>query len=234
MAMQARHERTEALIGTTGLEKLQESRVLVAGLGGVGGACAVSLARGGIGTLVLIDCDEVEISNLNRQAIAFMDTVGLRKTDAAQKLVKRIDPDIDVILIDECINPDTIEAIFERAGEVDFIVDAIDDASAKIALALRAQEHGIPLVSCMGTARKLHPELLGFADLFETHDCPLCRSMRSRCRKAGIERLTVLFSPETPFGPDGPVLGTTSFTPPIAGEMLAGYVIRALLGIDGS
>ena len=149
MATQARHERTEALIGTAGLEKLQESHVLVAGLGGVGSACAVSLARGGIGTLVLIDCDEIEISNLNRQAIAFMDTIGMRKTDAARKFVGRIDPDMHVILIDEHISPDTIEAVFERAGEVDYIVDAIDDAPAKIALAFWALEHGIPLVSCM-------------------------------------------------------------------------------------
>ncbi|MDO5116936.1 MAG: ThiF family adenylyltransferase [Eggerthellaceae bacterium] len=232
MALQGRYERIEALIGTSGLEKLKEARVLVAGLGGVGGACAISLARGGIGTLAIVDCDEVEASNLNRQAITFTDTIGMRKTDAAQKLMERIDPDMHVIPIDARISPDTIEAIFDSTGDVDYIVDAIDDAPAKIALALWAKEREIPLVSCMGTARKLHPERLEFADLFETHDCPLCRSMRSRCRKAGIERLTVLFSPEVPFGPDGPVLGTTSFTPPIAGEMLAGYVIRALLGID--
>lgn len=234
MAIDGRYERIEALFGAAGLLRLKEARVMVVGLGGVGGACAEALARGGIGTLVLVDCDKVEASNLNRQVIAFADNVGMRKTDAASALIRRIDPDMRVIPIDMRVSEESIEAIFENAGDLDFIVDAIDDSAAKVALALWAQEHRIPLVSCMGTARKLHPELLEFADIFETHDCPLCRSMRTRCRKAGIEKLSVLFSPETPYGAAGQTLGTTSFTPPIAGAMLAGRVVRSLLGIDGS
>lgn len=233
MTIEGRFERIEALFSTEGLSRLNEARVMVVGLGGVGGACAEALARGGIGTLVLVDCDAVEASNLNRQVIAFADTIGMRKTDAAKALIERIDPDIRVIPIDMRVSEDTLDAIFGIAGDVDFAVDAIDDSPAKIALARWAQEHRIPLVSCMGTARKLHPERLEFADLFETHDCPLCRSMRTRCRKEGIAELPVLFSPETPYGPNGPTLGTTSFTPPIAGAMLAGYVVRKLLGIDG-
>ena len=233
MAITGRYERIEALFGEEGLARLRAARVMVVGLGGVGGACTEALARGGIGSLALVDCDSVEASNLNRQVVAFTDTIGMRKTEAARALVERIDPDTRVTPIDARVSADTLGAIFEEAGDIDFIVDAIDDTPAKIALALWAQEHGIPLVSCMGTARKLHPERLGFADIYDTHDCPLCRSMRSRCRKAGIAQLPVLFSPETPFGPEGPALGTTSFTPPIAGAMLAGYVVRALLGIDG-
>jgi tRNA A37 threonylcarbamoyladenosine dehydratase len=226
--------RIEALLGAHALEVLQHARVMVAGLGGVGGACAESLARGGIGSLALVDCDEVEESNLNRQVIAFADTIGMRKVDAAHALMRRIDPDIDVVRIDQRISEETIESIFEIAGPIDFIVDAIDDVPGKIALALWAQAQQIPLVSCMGTARKLHPELLEFADIYETHDCPLCKSMRSRCRKAGIEKLPVLFSPETPYGTGGPVLGSTSFMPPAAGMMLAGHVVRCLLDLDGN
>ena len=233
MTIEGRYERLEALFGAAGLSRLNEAHVMVVGLGGVGGACAEALARGGIGTLVLVDCDSVEASNLNRQVIAFADTIGARKTDAGQALIERIDPDMHIIPIDMRVSEDTLDDIFKTAGDVDFVVDAIDDSPAKVALARWSQEHRIPLVSCMGTARKLHPELLEFADLFETHDCPLCRSMRARCRKAGIAELTVLFSPETPYGKDGPVLGTSSFTPPIAGAMLAGYVVRSLLGIDG-
>jgi len=224
--------RIEALFGKEGLETLAHARIMLCGLGGVGGSCAEALARSGVGSLVLVDCDQVEQSNINRQAIAFSDTIGMRKTQAAQALLERINPKIETILFDERITAKTLPAIMNAAGNVDFIIDAIDDVDAKIALALEAQTRHIPHISCMGTARKLFPERLEFCDLYATHNCPLCRAVRSKARKAGIDALTVLYSTESPAQTQGDVLGTTSFTPPVAGLMLAGFAIRTLLGIN--
>lgn len=251
--------RLEALWGAAGLARLQAATVMVVGAGGVGSNCIEALARGAVGTIVAVDGDEVAASNTNRQAVAWTDTVGMRKVDAVRTLVKRINPSTRVITRDAFLLPGDVACLIascraEAGGRIDYIVDAIDTVSTKLELAACAQELDIPIVSSMGGAMKLYPELLRFADIYDTQGDALARVIRKSCRKRGIRRLDVLYSPETPLDPprsaktpgdvqtiDSEVqctegerapLGTTSYLPPIMGQMLAGFVMRRIVGID--
>lgn len=229
-------------MGRDGLERLAHSRVMVLGLGGVGSNCVEALARGGVGSLVLVDHDIVQVSNINRQAIAFMSTIGQRKVDVMDRMVHDINPAIATVCAAEFLLPDNLETFFGRYGEgVDYVVDAIDTVSAKLAVAEYAQEHGIRLISSMGAANKLRPDCFRLADIYDTVNCPLCRVMRKEARKRGIRHLWVLYSCEQPI--DVPMeegatrkertnLGTASFVPPIMGQMIAGEVLCSLAGIE--
>ena len=250
--------RLEALWGATGLARLQAATVMVVGAGGVGSNCIEALARGAVGTLIVVDGDEVAASNINRQAVAWTDTVGMRKVDAVRALVLRISPSARVITRDAFLLPGDVAELIENCraeacGHIDYLVDAIDTVSTKLELAACAQELGIPIVSSMGGAMKLYPERLRFADIYDTHGDALARVIRKGCRKRGIRRLDVLYSPETPLAPprdreeshiktpsssvnpelerERLPLGTTSYLPPIMGHMLAGFVMRRLVGI---
>ena len=231
--------RLRRVIGDAGVEKLAGSCVAVFGVGGVGSSCAEALARGGVGTLIFVDRDTVSPSNINRQALAFHSTVGKVKVDVMAGMAADINPEARIIA-HEAFVLDNVEEVLRDDPEPDFIVDAVDTVAAKLALARYADERDIPIVSSMGGANKLDPCALRFADLFETQNCPLCRAMRKRARAEGIGRLTVLYSCEQPVqvsereGADRrerTELGTMSYMPPIMGQMLAGYVIRQLLGI---
>lgn len=234
--------RTEMLIGSEGLKKLAGSRVAVFGLGGVGAQAAEALARGGVGNLFLIDSDTVSPSNLNRQIIALHSTIGLPKTRVMKERIEDICPQIQVSVCETFVLPDNLEQVMEQAGQVDFILDAIDTVSAKLALISYAKEHSIPIISAMGTGNKLHPELLRLSDISQTSICPLCRVMRRELKKRSIEKLQVCWSPEQPIKPALPdpedrtkmraTPGSVSFVPPAAGLMMAGYVIRALCRIS--
>lgn len=236
--------RLEAVIGAERVARLTDSCVMVLGLGGVGSNCLEALARGGVGKFILVDCDAVSTSNINRQAVAWTSTVGKRKVDVARSLVLGINPDASVRVYDLFLNTDNVGDFLRRwAGRVDYIVDAVDTVSAKVEAAVTAHELGIPLVSCMGTARKLYPEQFRFADIYETAVDPLCRVVRHELRKREIPALTVLYSEERPAKlPDAMgqkatensplILGSMSYVPPVAGMMLAGYVIRQLVGIQ--
>lgn len=241
--------RTERIIGREGVERLARSRVVVIGCGGVGSSCVEALARGGVGRLAIIDRDAVEESNINRQALAFHSTVGRRKVDVMRDMVLDINPGCEVEAHDLFLRAEDIPGFFERyrtGGEpggwdVDWVVDAVDTISAKLAIAEYADRTGMPLVSSMGGGNKLNPEHFAFADLFDTVNCPLCRIMRKEARKRGIAKLQVLYSKEHPAETstepgatrsDRSDLGTMSYIPPIMGQMLAGWVIRQILQLE--
>lgn len=197
----ARFARLEPMIGARGIERLAMARVAVFGLGGVGASCVEALARGGVGSLVLIDGDAVEPSNINRQAIAFESTLGMRKVDAAARLVRDINPTCAVELHDCFVKREDAAALLEdisAAGHLDFIVDCIDSLGTKLALAQWAEQTGTPFVSSAGTARKFDASAFEFADIYDTKVCPLCRAMRHEARKLGIKHIRVLYSQEMP------------------------------------
>ena len=236
------YSRTELLIGEEAAEKLRNASVMVFGVGGVGSHCIEALARSGVGKLTLVDNDRVSITNINRQSIAYHSTVGQYKTAVMKGRIRDICPDICVETYELFVLPDNLEALLDQAGEPDYIIDAIDTVSAKIAIAELAEKREIPLVSSMGTGNKLHPEMFRIADLFETSVCPLCRVMRKELKNRGITHLKVLYSEEKPISAGGKktgedigarraVPGSISFVPPVAGLLIAGEVIRSLAGI---
>ena len=236
--MNGAFQRTRRLIGEAAMEKLARSRVAVFGLGGVGGSCAEALARSGVGTLDLIDSDEVVLSNLNRQAFATRRTIGKKKTDAAKERIKDISPSA-------AVNPYPIFYLPETADQIpfeafDYVVDAIDTVTAKIDLILRAKAAGVPIISCMGTGNRLDPSLLEIKDIYKTYGDPLAKVMRHELRKRNVESLEVCCSAEKPIKPleeageeeNGKrrsVPASSAFVPPSAGILIASHVVRRLI-----
>ncbi len=239
-------DRLQLILGEEGLARLNSSRVMVLGLGGVGSSCAEALARGGVGSLVLVDRDVVAPSNINRQALAFESTLGRPKAEVMTAMVADINPKCEVFAQQAYIDKDRVAEQLGTLPRPDYVVDAIDTISQKLAIAAWCQAEGIPEVSAMGGANKLDPCRLRFAPIEKTQIDPLARIMRKECRKRGIKRLMVLYSDELPREAEGKwdvidekgfvregasILGTMSYYPPIMGQMLAGYVIRALTGL---
>ena len=230
------HLRTAALIGEHNLQKLQDSRVIVFGLGGVGSYTVEALARAGVGALTLVDGDTVALSNINRQLYALHSTVGMYKTDAAAARVKDIAPACDVVTLAAFLTPENADTFF--AGHYDFCVDAIDDTKAKTAIAVKCAAEQIPLIAAMGTGRKLRSDGFRIADINQTEYCPLCRVMRRKYKEAGMTKVTVLFSPEPPAPAafditeeDGKTPPSSiSFIPSAAGLRIAEYVVNSLIG----
>ena len=229
--------RTERLIGTDNMHKLSDSTVAVFGVGGVGSHCIEALARCGTGHLILIDNDVVSETNINRQSIAWHSTVGQHKTRVMKARILDINPAARVDLFETFVLPENLENLLNAMGAVDYMVDAIDTVSAKIALAQYAGTRRIPMIASMGTGNKLHPELFEIADISKTSVCPLCRVMRRELKKRNIRSLKVLYSKEPPITPvfseeDGGTRrsapGSISFVPPVAGLLIAGEVIRTL------
>lgn len=233
--------RTELLIGEEGLEKLRNATVMVLGVGGVGSHCIEALARSGVGTLILVDNDTVSVTNINRQSIAYHSTVGKYKTKVMEERIRDISLETNVITYETFVLPENLAEIFE--DKVDYIIDAIDTVTAKLALAVYAKAHEIPIISCMGTGNKLHPELFKITDIAKTSVCPLCKVMRKELKARGIYHLKVLYSEEKPIdtsdkdtGEDKGVRralpGSISFVPPVAGLLIAGEVIREIAGVE--
>lgn len=252
--------RTELLIGKEGVERLHSAKVAVFGIGGVGGYAVEALARSGVGSLVLIDDDQVCLSNVNRQIIATHKTIGQYKVDVMKERIQDINPDAHVE-VHRCF------FLPENADDFDFsqysyVIDAVDTVTAKLEIITRATQSGVPVVSCMGAGNKLDPTQFRVADIYETSVCPLARVMRRECRKRGIAHLKVVYSTEQaimpqqePGGGQGSVIspetkhsqtenrprqenferrsvpGSISFVPSVAGLILAGEVIRDLAGI---
>lgn len=233
--------RTELLIGEEGLNRLANATVMVLGVGGVGSHCIEALARSGVGTLILVDNDKVSRTNINRQSIAYLSTVGDYKTKLMKDRIDDISPNTNVFTYETFVLPENLQEIFER--KVDYIVDAIDTVTAKLAIAEYAKEHQIPLISCMGTGNKLHPELFEITDISKTSVCPLCKVMRKELKERGIYHLKVLYSKEKPIdtsvrtteedrGIRRSLPGSISFVPPVAGLLIAGEVIREIAGVE--
>lgn len=227
--------RTYMLIGDKAAEKLKNSKAAVFGIGGVGGYAAEALVRTGIGSLDIIDKDVVDITNINRQIIAEMSTVGQEKTEVMYNRLKNINPDAEITPIKMFYMPDTADEL--DLTKYDYIIDAVDNVTAKIELIKRARECNVPIISSMGTGNKLHPEMLEITDIYNTSVCPLARVMRRELKKRGIQKLKVIYSKEEPMksvisenGRHAPA--SAMFVPASAGIMLAGEVVRDLCGIN--
>lgn len=197
--MENQFSRTELLLGREGLERLASSRVAVFGIGGVGGYVAEALARSGVGTLDLIDSDKVSLSNINRQIIATMRTVGRYKVDVMRERVCEINPDIRVHTYRTFYLPETADQF--DFSQYDYVVDAIDTVTGKLQLVQQAVQAGTPVISSMGAGNKLDPTSFRVADIYETSVCPLAKVMRRELKKRGIERLKVVYSTEPAMHP---------------------------------
>ena len=225
-------DRTRGVIGESGLEKLKNSRVAVFGIGGVGGYVAEALARSGVGAIDLIDKDVVSPTNINRQIVALHSTVGRPKTSVMKERIADINPECKVSEYQIFYLPENADDF--DLSVYDFVVDAIDTVTAKLELAVRTRNLGVPFVSCLGTGNKLDPEKLTIADISKTSVCPLARVMRKELRARGINHMTVLYSTEEPIKSGirengKPVPASTAFVPSAAGLILASYVVRKLI-----
>lgn len=232
--MKEEYLRTAALIGEEGLSRLKNSAVAVFGLGGVGSYAAEALVRSGIGMVYIYDSDKVAKSNINRQLIALSSTVGMDKTKAEALRLKDINPDCDIIEKREFVTPES-HIPFEG---FDFIIDAVDNVTAKLFLAVEAEKRGVPIISVMGTGNKLDPARLKITDIYKTSVCPLARVMRCELKKRGIKKLTVVWSDEPPIKPadcgeyrdTGRISpASMSMVPGCAGLYATSYAIRELL-----
>lgn len=223
-------ERTALLIGESGVRKLAEAKVLVFGVGGVGGFVCEALARAGIGEIDIVDNDVVSESNLNRQIIATRETIGQAKTQLMKERIQSINPSCCVEAFccfylpgDEAV---TAQFHFDR---YDYVVDAIDTVSAKIDIIVRCRAAGVPVLSSMGTGNKLEPGRFEIADISRTSVCPLAKVVRRELRQRGVTGVKVLFSKEEPIKTGSRIPGSISFVPSTAGLLIAGEVIRDLL-----
>ena len=239
--------RTQLLLGAQAMERLSRCRVAVFGTGGVGGYTVEALARSGIGALDLIDNDRVCLTNLNRQLYATRKTIGKYKVDVAEERIHEINPDCTVRTYKVFYLPDTRDQF--DFSQYDYVVDAIDTVTGKLALAEQAQKAGTPIISAMGAGNKTDPTAFRVADIHQTSVCPLARIIRGECRKRGIKHLKVVYSTEEPKKPpespetDGSpaegentvrrdIPGSTAFVPSVAGLILAGEVVKDLCGLE--
>lgn len=242
--------RTELLIGKDALDKLAKSKVMVFGVGGVGSFTVEALARAGVGNLILVDDDTVCLTNLNRQIHATYKTISKNKVEVMKERVLSVNRNCNVETIQVFVTPDNLEEIIP--DDVDYVVDAIDTVSAKIALAVYCEQKGIKLMSSMGTGNKLNPAEFKVADIYNTKVCPLAKVMRYELRKREVKKLKVVYSEEMPRKPKvedvvtcktgcvctggtkkcsakRQIPGSVSFVPPVAGMIIASEVVKDLI-----
>ena len=223
--------RTELLIGKDGVKKLKESKVVVFGIGGVGSFVLEALARAGIGKFILVDKDDVDITNINRQIIATHRTVGRTKVEVAKERILDINPNAIVEIKQEFFTKDS-DDFFDDS--INYIIDAVDTVSSKIEIIVRAKEKNIPVISCMGTGNKLDPTKFEVADISKTSVCPLAKVIRKELSKRNIKGVKVLYSKEEPIKQDKLIDGkkvpaSISFVPSVAGLIIAGEVIKEII-----
>lgn len=230
--------RTELIIGKNNIEKINKSKVVLFGLGGVGSYVLEGLARAGIGHFILVDDDTVSVTNINRQIIATTKTIGKNKVDVAKERVLDINPDAIVETKQMFFTPDT-EDFFDST--IDYIIDAVDTVTAKLEIIERAKKHNIPVISCMGTGNKIDPTRFEVSDISKTKVCPLAKTMRKNLKKRGIEHVKVVYSQEEPIIPSQMeekeesghskrvTPGSISFVPSVAGLICAGEVIKDII-----
>lgn len=242
--------RTQLLLGQEAMEKLKQSRVIVFGVGGVGGFAVEALVRSGVGAIDLVDDDLVCLTNLNRQLIATRKTVGKYKTDVMRDRILEINPNCEVTVHKTFYLPETKDEFhFE---DYDYVIDAVDTVTAKISLVMAAQEAGTPIISCMGAGNKLDPTQFEIADIYKTSVCPLARVMRRELKKRGVKHLKVLYSKEKAMRPlddmsqscrthcicppgakhkcteRRDIPGSVAFVPSVAGLIIGGEVVKDL------
>ena len=219
-----RLERQITLIGEEKTQLLCNSAVMIFGIGGVGSYTAEALVRCGVGKLILVDFDTVSMSNINRQLIADTTTVGLKKTAVMADRIHKINPECIVIEKDVFVNSDNAKDIISEE-KIDFVVDAIDNVTAKIAIIEYCKEHGIPVISSMGTGNKLDPYKFKIADIEKTSVCPLARVMRRELKLRNIKKVDVLYSEEEPIVKGERIPASIAFVPSVAGLLIARHVV---------
>ncbi len=225
--MDTQYTRTEMLLGEEGVKKLRKSSVIIFGVGGVGSYVAEGLARVGVGRITVVDKDSVDITNINRQLPALHSTLGRPKVAVVQERIHDINPECDVEGLQCFFLPDTADGFdFSR---YDYVVDAIDNVTGKIAIAEKAYNEGTPVISSMGTGNKLDPTKFKVASIEKTKICPLARVMRRELSKRGIKGLKVVYSEEEPVKTGSRTPGSVSFVPSVAGLIIAGEVVKSLL-----
>ena len=235
--MDEKFSRTEMLIGNEGMEKLKNAKVAVFGLGGVGSFVCEGLARSGIGNFILVDFDKVDKSNINRQLIATVSTIGKYKVDLMKERILEINPDANVEVYKEFYMADSKTDIITQ--DLSYAVDCVDTIMAKIAIICKCDEIDVPVISSMGTGNKLDPTMFEVADIYETSVCPLAKIMKKDLRKRNIEKLKVVYSQEHPINTNDcainqhnakyKVKGSISFVPSVAGLIIAGEVIKDMI-----
>lgn len=244
-----RFSRTQLVFGKEAMDRLKGSRVAVFGVGGVGGYTVEALARSGVGAIDIIDNDKVCLTNINRQIIATGKTVGKYKVDVAKERIEEINPDCKVTAFRTFYMPETADRF--DFTQYDYVVDAIDTVTGKIALIENAKKAGTPIISSMGAGNKVDPTAFEVADIYKTSVCPLARVMRYELKRRGIKKLKVVYSKEKPIPPiddEDPngengclskadkvpgkrqVPGSTAFVPSVAGLIIAGEVIKDIIG----
>jgi tRNA A37 threonylcarbamoyladenosine dehydratase len=246
------YSRTELLIGKDGVDKLNNSKIAIFGIGGVGAYAAEALCRAGVGNLVLVDYDDICLTNLNRQIHATRKTVGKSKVDMMKERLLEINPKINVIIFKELYNEETAERLL--TSDLDYVVDAIDMVTSKLDLITRSQQMNIPVISCMGAGNKFDPTKIEISDIYKTSMCPLARVIRQELRKKGVKKLKVVYSREEPVTPietekncknncicsnkdlakcthRRQIPGSISFVPSAFGLALASAVVRDLLSL---
>ena len=228
--MKEQFARTELIIGEDGTEKLRNSSVLLFGVGGVGSYVAEALARAGVGTLTLVDNDIVDVTNINRQIQALHSSIGRPKAQVMAERIRDINPDCNVTAVECFFMPDTSEQF--DFSEYDYVVDAIDTVTGKLAVIEKAYRQNVPVISSMGTGNKLDSSAFRIERIEKTRVCPLAKVMRKELRSRGIEGVKVLYSEEEPIKHQGGrTPGSSSFVPSAAGLMIAGQVVRDILFI---
>ena len=233
--MENQFSRTELMLGKNAIDKLKASRVAVFGVGGVGGYVVEALARAGVGNFDLIDNDVVSISNINRQIIATLDTIGLPKVEVMKNRILSINKDANINVY-QCFYLPSNEHLFDFS-KYDYVVDAVDTVTAKISIIMKAKENNVKVISSMGTGNKLDPTKFEISDIYKTSVCPLAKVMRHELKKRGVKSLKVLYSKELPVelsetltADNGKVVpGSVSFVPSVAGLIIAGEVIKDLI-----
>ncbi len=244
--MKSQFSRTELLIGKEAIEKLHKAKVAIFGIGGVGSFVVEGLVRAGIQNFVLVDNDEISLTNLNRQLIATHKTIGRPKVEVAKERILEINPNANVEVYKQFFMPDSNMILDES---IDYIVDAVDTVTAKIELVMRANKLNIPIISSMGTGNKLDPTQFEVTDIYKTSICPLAKVMRKELKARGIEKLKVVYSKEDPIKLNisdiktdsleefqdsdkcskKQVPGSISFVPSVAGLIIAGEVIKDII-----
>ena len=237
MDMDEKFSRTEMLIGNEGMDKLKNAKVAVFGIGGVGSFVCEGLARSGLGNFILVDFDKIDESNINRQLIATVKTVGKYKVDLMKERILQINPDANVEVHKEFYLEDSKTDII--TNDLSYAVDCVDTIMAKIAIVCKCNDLDVPVISSMGTGNKLDPSMFEVADIFDTSVCPLARIMKKDLRKRNIEKLKVVYSKENPINTNDcainqnrkfKVKGSVSFVPSVAGLIIAGEVIKDIVG----
>lgn len=228
-------DRTEMLIGKENVKKLQNSHVVVFGLGGVGSYVVEGLVRAGISYISIIDKDIVDVTNINRQIIADTETIGRAKVDVEKERILKINPNAHVSKIKEFVNKDNLEEIIEKIIKlqnivtINYVVDAIDTVSSKLEIIKYCNAHNIKLISCMGTGNKLDASKFEIADISKTSVCPLAKVIRKELKKLNIQHLKVLYSKEEPLKTNTASPASISFVPSVAGLLIAGEIVRDMI-----